>query len=51
MIENSLDLVKVARELGILVIHVTKGYTNDYREVDMGNGGESQSQRSTLAGF
>jgi nicotinamidase-related amidase len=40
MIENSLNLVKVARELGILVIHVTEGYTNDYREVDMGNGGE-----------
>jgi ureidoacrylate peracid hydrolase len=39
MIENSLNLVKVARELGIQVIHVTEGYTNDYREVDMGNGG------------
>jgi len=38
MIENSLHLVKVARELGILMIHVTEGYTNDYREVDMGNG-------------
>jgi nicotinamidase-related amidase len=40
MIENSLNLVKVARELGILVIHVTEGYTNDYRELDMGNGAE-----------
>jgi nicotinamidase-related amidase len=40
MIENSLNLVKVARELGILVIHVTEGYTNDYREVDMGNGAD-----------
>ena len=40
MIENSLNLVKVARELGILVIHVTEGYTDDYREVDLGNGGE-----------
>jgi hypothetical protein len=39
MIENSLNLVKVARELGILVIHVTEGYTDDYREVDLGNGG------------
>jgi len=40
MIENSLNLVKAARELGILVIHVTEGYMNDYRELDMGNGGE-----------
>src|SRR6476660_1055475 len=40
MIENSLNLLKVARELGILVIHVTEAYTNDYRELDMGNGGE-----------
>jgi ureidoacrylate peracid hydrolase len=40
MIENSLHLVKVARELGIQVIHVTEGYTNDYRELDMGNGAE-----------
>jgi len=40
MIENSLNLVKVARELGIQVIHVTEGYTNDYRELDMGNGAE-----------
>jgi ureidoacrylate peracid hydrolase len=39
MIENSLNLVKAARKLGILVIHVTEGYTNDYRELDMGNGG------------
>ena len=38
MIENSLHLVKVARALGIQVIHVTEGYMNDYREVDMGNG-------------
>jgi Isochorismatase family len=38
MIENSLNLVKAARELGMLVIHVTEGYTNDYREVDMSNG-------------
>jgi hypothetical protein len=51
MIENSLNLVKVARKLGIQVIHVTEGYTNDYREMDMGNGGEFQSQRSTLAGL
>jgi len=40
MIAKSLQLVKVARELGIQVIHVTEGYTNDYREVDMGNGAE-----------
>jgi ureidoacrylate peracid hydrolase len=39
MIENSVNLVKAARKLGILVIHVTEGYTNDYRELDWGNGG------------
>jgi len=39
MIENSVHLVTTARELGIQVIHVTEGYTDDYREVDMGNGG------------
>ncbi|QGZ93713.1 cysteine hydrolase family protein [Terricaulis silvestris] len=38
MIENSLALVNGARERGIQVIHVTEGYTDDYREVDMGNG-------------
>jgi ureidoacrylate peracid hydrolase len=39
MIENSVHLVTAARALRIQVIHVTEGYTDDYREVDMGNGG------------
>jgi ureidoacrylate peracid hydrolase len=38
MIENSLDLVKQARALGIQVVHVIEGYSNDYRELDWGNG-------------
>jgi ureidoacrylate peracid hydrolase len=38
MIENSVNLVKAARKLGVLVIHVTEGYTNDYRELDPSNG-------------
>ncbi len=38
MIENSLDLVKQARALGIQVIHVIEGYSKDYRELDWGNG-------------
>jgi nicotinamidase-related amidase len=38
MIENSLDLVKQARALGVQVIHVIEGYTADYRELDWGNG-------------
>jgi ureidoacrylate peracid hydrolase len=39
MIEKSLDLVKQARALGIQVVHVIEGYTADYRELDLGNGG------------
>jgi ureidoacrylate peracid hydrolase len=38
MIENSLDLVKQARALGIQVVHVIEGYSKDYRELDWGNG-------------
>lgn len=38
MIENSLDLVRQARALGIQVVHVIEGYTADYRELDWGNG-------------
>ncbi len=40
MLENSLELVKQARALGIQVIHVIEGYTNDYRELDWGNGAD-----------
>jgi ureidoacrylate peracid hydrolase len=38
MIDNSVDLVKQARALGVQVIHVIEGYSNDYRELDWGNG-------------
>ncbi|MEA2993628.1 MAG: ureidoacrylate peracid hydrolase [Alphaproteobacteria bacterium] len=40
MIENSLNLVKQARALGIPVIHVIEGYSNDYSELDWGNGAD-----------
>ncbi len=39
MLEKSVAAVKRARELGILVIHVTEGYTHDYRELDWGTTG------------
>lgn len=39
MLENSVDLVKKARALGVLVIQVTEGYTSDYRELDWSNPG------------
>lgn len=38
MIDNSVALVKRARELGIQVVHVIEGYSQDYRELDWGNG-------------
>jgi len=39
MIDNSINLVKKARQLGIQVFQVTEAYTPDYRELDKGNGG------------
>ena len=39
MLENSVDLVKKGRELGIQIIQVTEGYTHDYRELDWSNPG------------
>ena len=39
MLEKSVAAVKKARELGVLVVHVTEGYTNDYRELDWGTTG------------
>ena len=39
MIDISVDLVKAARALGIQVFQVTEAYTQDYRELDKGNGG------------
>lgn len=38
VIENAVDLVKTARARGVLVVQVTEGYSNDYRELDWGNG-------------
>lgn len=39
MLENSVDLVKRARALGIQVIQVMEGYTADYRQLDWSNPG------------
>src|SRR5258705_1319880 len=39
MLDRSVKLVKKARELGVWVIHVTEGYTSDYRELDPTNPG------------
>jgi ureidoacrylate peracid hydrolase len=51
MIENSLHLVAGARALGIQVIQVTEGYTDDYREVDMDNGGIFHRNAAQLGAF
>ena len=39
MLDRTVDLVKKARALGVWVIHVTEGFTNDYRELDATNPG------------
>ena len=39
MLDRTAKLVKKARELGVWVIHVTEGYTSDYRELDPTNPG------------
>jgi len=39
MLEKTVDLVKRARTLGVLVVHVTEGYSSDYRELDASNPG------------
>lgn len=39
MLDRTVDLVKKARQLGVWVIHVTEGYSSDYREVDATNPG------------
>jgi ureidoacrylate peracid hydrolase len=45
MLDRTVELVKKARSLGVWVIHVTEGYTSDYREVDHTNpGGFHRSQ-------
>lgn len=39
MLTKTLDLVNQARAKGVWIVHVTEGYTQDYREVDPGNPG------------
>jgi ureidoacrylate peracid hydrolase len=39
MLDRSVELVKNARSLGVWVIHVTEGYSSDYRELDATNPG------------
>jgi nicotinamidase-related amidase len=39
MLDRTVKLVKKARGLGVWVIHVTEGYTKDYRELDPTNPG------------
>ena len=39
LLERTVELVKKARSLGVWVIHVTEGYSNDYRELDPTNPG------------
>lgn len=39
MLDRTVRLVKKARERGVWVIHVTEGYTRDYRELDPANPG------------
>ena len=39
MLDRTVALVKKARELGVSVVHVTEGYTKDYRELDPTNPG------------
>src|SRR6266550_2943041 len=39
MLERTVELVKKARALGVWVIHVTEGFTSDYRELDPTNSG------------
>lgn len=39
MLERTVELVKQARTKGVLVVHITEGYTQDYRELDPANPG------------
>jgi ureidoacrylate peracid hydrolase len=39
MLERTVELVGKARAKGILVVHITEGYTQDYRELDPSNPG------------
>lgn len=46
MIEKTVALVRQARELGVQIVQVMEGYSDDYRELDWGNG--AQFHRSEL---
>src|SRR4029077_3171850 len=39
MLERIVELVRKARAKGVLVVHITEGYTSDYRELDPTNPG------------
>jgi nicotinamidase-related amidase len=39
MLDQTVELVKQARALGVTIVHATEGYTSDYREVDATNPG------------
>ncbi len=39
MLERTVELVRQARSLGVLVVHITEGYSSDYRELDPTNPG------------
>jgi ureidoacrylate peracid hydrolase len=39
MLDRTVELVKKARSLGVLVVHITEGYSNDFRELDPTNPG------------
>ena len=39
MLERTVELVRNARAKGVLVVHITEGYTQDYRELDPSNPG------------
>ena len=39
MLERTVELVGNARAKGVLIVHITEGYTQDYRELDPANPG------------
>ncbi len=39
MLERTVELVRTARTLSVLVVHITEGYSSDYRELDPTNPG------------
>jgi ureidoacrylate peracid hydrolase len=39
LLDRTVELVRKARSLGVLVVHITEGYSGDYRELDPTNPG------------